>query len=414
MRKPVAFVLTLAGVIGVSLAMGTATSGCGDNWQPPRELSAQETSLVEASNQFGFGFFQELAAQSDGGNLFVSPLSVSMALGMTYNGARGTTEQGMRECLAFGDLTTGQINQGYLDLITLLTGMDSSVTLEIANSIWYRLGFEVLQEFIDVNVTFFAAVVAALDFGDSGAADTINAWVNEKTHGKIEEIVESPIDPLVVMYLINAIYFKGDWTFQFDKADTSDMIFHAPDGDKQVEMMNMKADLSVLQTEDFQAVDLAYGHGLFSMTVLLPREDKDIDDLVAELTPENWANWMGRFEEYNEMLLYLPKFELEWEDSLVNVLTALGMEAAFDPAKADFSGIDGALDLYISEVKHKTYVKVNEEGTEAAAVTSVEVSLSAAPTEIRVDRPFLFVIHDRHSGALLFMGKIVDPPSGTN
>jgi serpin B len=283
--------------------------------------------------------------------------------------------------------------------------------MEIANSIWIREGFEALQAFLDVNKTFFDAVVEVLDFSDPGAADIINAWVKEKTHQKIEEIVEKPIDAMTVMFLINAIYFKGTWTYEFDPDETAAEVFHAPGGDQTVQMMSMNVTVPYMQTEDFQAVNLPYGDELFSMVILLPKPGKDIDALVAALSDEDWANWLGAFAE-QEGDIYLPRFELEYETSLNEVLMALGMEVAFTGA-ADFTGIHPAGGLFISNVKHKTYVKVNEEGTEAAAVTSVEIGYTSAPEGfvLRVDRPFLFVIHDAHSKALLFVGKIVDPPS---
>jgi len=389
----------------------TAVACGGGNTQGPvvRDLSEIEQSLVQSSNRFGFKLLSEVVGQSDGGNVFISPLSVSIALGMTYNGTAGTTEEGMRACLEFGELTREEINQGYKDLIELLCNMDPDVTMEVANSIWYREGFEVLQSFIDAMLAFFDALVTAVDFTDPGTVDVINAWVKEKTHDKIDKILNETYADMV-MVLINAIYFKGTWTYEFDPDDTRDGTFHAPDGDQTVKMMNMHGELSYQENADFQAVDLPYGHELFSMTVFLPKGEKTVDDLIAMLTDENWSAWMGGFEE-QEIDLALPRFELEYEKTLNDVLIALGMQDAFDSMVADFSGIKPDHDMWISEVKHKTYVKVNEEGTEAAAVTSVTVVDSAAGPFMYVDRPFLFVIHDKNSKAMMFMGKIVDPPS---
>ena len=375
-----------------------------------RDLTVAEQSLVESANRFGFGLFSEVISQSDGGNVFISPLSVSLALGMTCNGARTETEVAMRTTLGFSGLTNEEINEGYRGLIDYLVNLDPRVTMEIANSIWYRQGFEVLQAFIDVNKTFFDAVVRALDFAAPGAADTINAWVADKTHGKIEEIVDSPINSDTVMFLINAIYFKGTWTYRFDKNDTSAGAFHGPDGDKTVQMMKLHGDLRYFSTPDFQAISLPYGHELFTMTIFLPGEGVDIDELAAGFTAEKWGTWMEQLV-VEEMDFSMPRFEIEYEQVLNDVLIALGMGAAFSAA-ADFTGINPAGGLFISMVKHKTYVKVNEEGTEAAAVTSVEMSKGAATyITVRVDRSFLFVIHDVHSNAMLFMGKITDPPS---
>jgi serpin B len=392
------------------LLVAVLFAACGGTQQGPnvRDLTAQEQSLAKSSNTFGFKLLSEVVAQSDGGNVFISPLSVSLALGMTYNGAAGSTEQGMRDTLSFGDLTVDEINEGYRGLIDLLTEMDPSVQMEIANSVWYRQGFEVLQTFIDALQTFFDALVTDVDFTDPGTKDAINDWVADKTHDKIKKILERT-DANMVMVLINAIYFKGTWTYQFDPDDTRDDTFRAPDGEKTVKMMKLKGELRYQRNQDFEAIDLPYGHGLFSMTLLLPAEGTSVDDLVAKLTDENWAAWMAGFQE-EEIDLYLPRFELEWEESLIDVLTALGMQDAFTPGAADFSGIKPDHQMWISEVKHKTYVKVNEEGTEAAAVTAVVVT-DSAPPYLKFDRPFLFVIHDNHSQAMLFMGKIVDPPS---
>lgn len=399
-------------IIGLVLFVLTFTIlACSSEEGPNvRDLTVAEQSLVESANRFGFELFSEVISQSDGGNVFISPLSVSLALGMTANGARNDTEAAMHATLGYSGLTAAEINEGYRGLIDYLVNLDPKVTMEIANSIWYRQGFEVLQEFIDVNQDFFDAVVRALDFAAPGAADTINAWVADKTHSKIEEIVDSPISGDTVMFLINAIYFKGTWTYQFDPADTTDETFYAPGGDKTVKMMHMHGDLSYQQNADFQAVDLPYGHELFSMSVFLPAGDQNVDDLVAKLTSTNWAAWMEGFA-VEEVELSMPRFELEYEQVLNDILIALGMGAAFSAA-ADFTGINPAGGLFISRVKHKTYVKVNEEGTEAAAVTSVEMSKGVStPVSVRIDRPFLFVIHDKHSKAMLFMGKITDPPS---
>jgi serpin B len=239
--------------------------------------------------------------------------------------------------------------------------------------------------------------------------DVINAWVAEKTHDKIDKILNETYADMV-MVLINAIYFKGTWTYEFDPQDTADGTFHAPDGDQTVKMMHMHGELSYQENADFQAVDLPYGHELFSMTVFLPKAGKSVDDIVAMLTDENWSAWMAGFN-VEELDLSLPRFELEYEKKLNDVLIALGMQDAFTPVVADFSGIKPDHDMWISEVKHKTYVKVNEEGTEAAAVTSVTVVDTAVGPFMNVDRPFLFVIHDKNSKAMMFMGKIVDPPS---
>jgi serine protease inhibitor len=284
--------------IGSSLtALGllAGLAACGGDGQGPntRPLSQDEQGLVHAANDFGFRLLEEVAAEQGQDNLFISPLSVSLALGMTYNGARGETEQAMRQTLGLGELSREQINDGYRGLIDLLCELDPKVTVEIANSIWYRDGFDVLQAFVEVNVEHFDAVVRALDFADAGAADTINAWVSEKTHGKIDEIVEPPINAATVMFLINAVYFKGDWMLQFDPEDTREQAFHGPGGARQVPMMNMHTELAYLETDRAQIVDLPYGHGLYSMTVVLPKPEVDRAELIAGLDRNRWQQWMN-------------------------------------------------------------------------------------------------------------------------
>jgi serpin B len=251
-----------------------------------------------------------------------------------------------------------------------------------------------------------------LDFSDPAAADIINGWVSLKTHGKIEEIIEPPINPLTVMFLINAIYFKGTWTYEFDKENTIDCPFYTMDGSEtNCRMMFIKSDFLYYENDKVRVIDLPYGDGLFNMAVLLPAPGIDINTFIGQLTEEDWNMWMDNLTEHT-VNLFLPKFELEYEITLNSVLNTLGMGIAFRPFEADFSNINDRPDLHISKVKHKTYVKVDEEGTEAAAVTVVEIGITSLPpgeVTMRVNRPFVFVIHENHSNTVLFMGKILQP-----
>jgi len=387
-------------------------------YTPPRALTAAEKHVVESDNKFGLRLFREIVKQEKDSNVFISPLSVSMALGMTYNGAEGATEEAMRNVLELAGLTEQEINESYRSLIDLLTQLDPQVIFEIANSIWCREGFPVKEEFININRTYFDAEVAALDFNKPDASKTINGWVDEKTHGKITEIVSDPIDPETVMFLINAIYFKGAWTCEFDEEDTREDWFTLPDGSQiRCQMMRREDEFSYLENDLFQAIDLPYGNEKFSMTVFLPKPEVDIDSLISEFNQENWDSWLGSFAS-DSGKLYFPKFTLEYKIKLNDVLTALGMGIAFDGSRADFSGIaevNPLANLYISKVLHKTFIEVNEEGTEAAAVTSVEVGITSIQPPhgfvMRVDRPFVFAIRENHSQTVLFMGKIVEPAS---
>ena len=397
-------------LLSALLIAGCSLSGPDEstNTAPPRALTAAEKQVVESDNKFGLKLFRTISDEAAGENVFISPTSVSMALGMTLNGAEGETRAAMEEALEHAGLSEAEINESYRGLIDLLTTLDPEVTLSIANSIWHDQRFAVEPDFIDTNETYFDAQVEALDFADPGAVDTINNWVSDKTRGKIETILQS-ISPQEVMFLINALYFKGTWTYEFDEAETQDEAFTQHDGTTtQVPMMHQETDLPYFETEQFQAVDLPYGDSLYSMTVLLPRDGHDVDALAADLDQEQWADWTSRFET-RAIDLKLPRFTMDYKQNLNDALTALGMGIAFNCGQADFTGINANGGLCISRVKHKTFLEVNEEGTEAAAVTLVGVdvtSIGGGPTAVHVNRPFVLAIREQHSGTLLFIGKV--------
>jgi serpin B len=401
----------------ITACVGVLAAGCGDSQGPiielPRELSVAEGKLVEADNRFAFKLFREVNEQDAGKNIFISPLSVGMALGMTYNGAAGTTREAMQETLELQGMTVEEVNQAYGSLIDLLRDLDPRVEFQLANSIWYRNTMTFEQEFLDLNAQYFDAQISALDFTNPSAANTINDWVYQNTSGRIEEIVDNPINPLTIMFLINAIYFKADWASQFDKDLTRDAPFFLEDGSQTtVEMMRHEEEVSIRYYHDWdnqvQVVDLPYGGQAYSMTILLPEDPEGIADLVEELTHDQWTGWVAALDS-TSFYVTLPKFTLEYELTMNDVLSALGMSIAFSPGSADFTNMYAPGDAYISEVKHKTFVDVNEEGTEAAAVTSVEVSLTSAPMAIDINRPFVFAIREDHSGTILFVGKMLDP-----
>ena len=378
----------------------------------PRALTPGEQQLIQADNRFAIKLLKQATADTHDTlpNLFVSPLSVAMALAMTYNGAATTTEAAMRSTLELDSMTVGEVNEANQSLIALLRGLDPHVQFQIANSIWYRLGFAVEQPFLDANRTYFNARVDSLDFTSPAAAPAIDTWVDQQTHGLIHEIVPDPLPGDALMYLINAIYFKGDWTRQFDRHLTSPRPFHLDDGSTvSVPTMTYGADVPVQRTWTPLAtvVDLSYGGEAFSMTIVLPRESVSVDSVVASLTLDDWNAWIARLDTgFNE--LYVPKFKLENNLTLNGPLASLGMGIAFSDA-ADFSHMTPGGGVKISTVKHRTYVDVNEEGTTAAAVTSVEMVPTSVPTRLMVDRPFLFALREKLSGTILFMGVIRHP-----
>jgi serpin B len=345
-------------------------------------------------------------------NLVISPLSVAMALAMTYNGAGGGTREAMQQTLQLYGMTDEEVNESFGDLIGLLTHLDGDITASIANSVWLRQGFPVNDTFLQVNHDNFDARVADLDFSDAGAADTINAWVAEQTHDKIPTIVRPPLDPQLMMLLVNAVYLKGIWTHQFDTAATAERPFHtAAGGSVSVPFMKLDADLGYHRTERYQAVELPYGEGDFSMLLVLPNRDIPIASFIDSLTVEFWNELVAGLVSGSGHV-FLPRFTTTCDLKLSGVLADLGMGVAFQPANADFSGISRQADLCLGEVIHKTYVAVDEEGTEAAAVTGVTVRLTSInPNEFTItfDRPFLFAIREQSTGSLLFLGRVMDP-----
>ena len=383
----------------------------------PRPLTAEERALADAGEAFAFDFLREVVREENPAtNIFVSPLSASMALGMALAGAEAGTFEAMRDALRLGGLGREQIGVSYRSLIDLLSSLDPAVRLEIGNSVWHREGFTLEDGYVSEVERDFLARVGALDFADPGAADVINSWVSEATDGLIDGIVDPPIDPLTMAFLINAIYFEGAWTLQFDPARTASGDFRRSDGSTvSVPFMSMSdGEFPYAQMSDYQAIELSYGGEAFAMTVVLPSEAIGIEAFVESLDAEAWAQIIAGLRE-TELLVALPKFKLEYEKNLNDVLKALGMEVAFDEAAADFSRMHRdalAMQLHITRVKQKAFVDVDEEGTRAAAVTSVEVGVTSAPPFFRADRPFLFAIRERLSGALLFTGVVRDPAAG--
>ena len=364
------------------------------------------SSVASANTKFGFKLLQDLREREPaGGNIFISPLSISIALTMTYNGAVGETERAMGGVLEIDALDLSTINNSNKALRNSLENPDPKVEISIANSIWSRQGVDLNPNFLEQNRVFFGAEIAALDFSSPQATATINEWVDTNTNGKIKKIVDR-IDPEVVLFLINAIYFKGNWQDEFDKSMTRPGVFHLPNGsEKQVQMMRREGKYPYFRGENFEATILPYGDGRVSMYIFLPNRDSNLNKFLGDLNPENWKGWISQFGNRRHNMM-LPRFKLEYEISLNDTLKALGMEIAFDRG-ANFSGIGSA--LFISEVRHKTFVEVNEEGTEAAAVTAGGIVVDSTPPDFRVDHPFFFAIYDAETETILFMGTVTEP-----
>ena len=386
----------------------------------PRALTGSESGIIEADNRFAFSLFRETLAQEPADrNVFISPVSFAMALGMAWNGAGGATRDSMSRALELDGLTPEEVNAAYQSLITLLRALDPSVTFTIANSVWYRQTMTPAPTFLDAVRTAFDATVRPLDFASPDASAAINQWVSDQTRGRITEIVPSAIPGDVIAYLINAIYFKGAWTHRFDPAQTSTGAFRLRDGSTVSVPFMHGSEIPVrVAWSDPQVLvlDLPYSRGAWSMAIVLPAVGVSIDSVVASLTQQRWNGWMAALDS-TALPVTLPRFTMRYElDSANAVLKALGMRIAFcdePPYVYDFNPMFPQAGACISRVKHKTFLEVNEEGTEAAAATSVGVGVTSVPQSFVVDRPFLLAIRERLSGTILFLGRIMNPVAGT-
>ncbi|MEA4984899.1 MAG: serpin family protein [Paludibacter sp.] len=372
----------------------------------PITLKAGMEKRVQQDNAFAFDLFRQvLISNADEKNIFISPLSVSIALGMTWNGAKGETKSEMETALKMSGMTVDQINEYYQIMLSTLPKIDPSTKLSIANSIWPKEGYPVKPDFLRVNQDYFNAEVQALDFSKPEALKTINDWCARKTNDLIKDPLEQ-IPANAIMYLINAIYFKGIWATKFDSKNTTTADFHAEGGNiVKAQMMRQETSFDYYEDESAQYLDMPYGNKAFSMTVILPRENKTTAEVVNELNTEKWNDVVDRLYP-QEVQVSLPKFKTKGKYELKDPLIQMGMRKAFDPS-ADFTGIADD-DLMISGIIHSTYCDVNEEGTEAAAVTIVEVIKDSMPEILtfNANRPFIFVIREKSTGVILFMGKM--------
>jgi len=374
-------------------------------------LTPEEQQKVRQDNLFAFQLFKQATSDLQGGqNALLSPLSISTALAMTANGAKGTTRDAIARTLKFADFDADMINEYYQKLITDLPLLDPKTDLSMANSIWYRQGFEVLPDFLDVSHKFYKAEVAALDFTDPKAPENINNWVSRNTNDKIPTIVDQ-IPDYMIMYLINAVYFKGSWEQQFDPSATRQGLFYRINSNPlETEFMQIEHTFDVAANEFVEAIELPYQNKRYSMIVLKPADGKSPSEVLSELNQENrWEDLMSGFSS-RKTKISLPKFKFSYENQLKDELTALGMGEAFSDG-ADFTGINETGAITIGEVKHKSFIEVNEEGAEAAAVTSVGIVVTSLPQiyTFNVDRPFLFAIREMSTGLILFIGQVNDP-----
>lgn len=373
-------------------------------------LTSAELDMTDVGTDFAFRFFNQVCnAETEKPNLFVSPLSASLCLSMVANGANANTLEEMKSALGFSDYSVEAINNYNRKLVNALLDLDNTTRLGIANSIWIKQGFNVLSAFTAVNREMYDAEVREVDFASSATVDAINRWCADKTNNCIKEVLdEIPEDAR--MYLLNALYFKGTWKEPFKKADTKSEYFTDASGNKStVPMMNIRKEhFMYTQNDYFSIAELPYGNEAFSMVVLLPAADKTLEDCLPQLTKKQWEEWSDALHSQT-LNLKLPKFELGYKKSLEKDMQALGMKDAFDSLKADFSKTSET-PLFVSLLEQTAYVNVNEEGTEAAAVTIAGDGVTAVgpetPVDFYVNRPFIFFIREKSTGTILFAGSV--------
>ncbi len=395
----------------IALAVALTLASCSqDNpvdKHPERNITAADQKTIANSNDFGYDLFKLVEKDNPGKNVFLSPLSVSFALGMTYNGASGSTREAFVNVLRLAGMDSIEVNDSYRNVSDILYSLDDKVKFSLANSIWYKQEYSFEKTFIDLNKKYFNAEVTALDFNSPDAAGIINKWVEENTGGKIKKLIES-VSPEMIMYLINTIYFDAPWKYKFDKTKTIDGEFINSNGETiNCKLMQNSGKFLCWRDQTVTALSLPYGNGSFRMLLLMP--EGSISDYIAGLDNSD-INAIDALLAERETDIVIPRFTMDFDVKLNDYLSAMGLSIAFDPNTADFYNMYKASDeLYISEVKHKSYVEVDEEGTVAAAATSVGIGNTATPPTYVFNKPFVFLITDTKTNTVMFIGKLEKP-----
>lgn len=379
-------------------------------------LQGVETLMVKSDQTFAFDFFAKLFNEERNDmdeNFMVSPFSLSMALAMTWNGSSGDTKQAIQNTLGMGDWSDDEVNNYFKKLKDTFEKTDPTTQLSIANSIWTNKNIEILPDFISLNKSYYNATVEAVEFGNPATVEKINQWAANNTNGLIKGVIEKT-HPNDLMYLLNALYFKGIWTSEFEVKNTSKMNFTSHNGTQtKVDMMHQNSRFNYTDDETMQLVELPYGNKAFSMMVLLPKEGKKLTDVTQVLKSENyWSNLKSRMSK-KKVDLFLPKFKTEYSKKLNDVLIDMGMGVAFDDGRADFSRMSNR-EAFISLVRQDTFIATDEVGTEAAAVTTVGITVTSLPPAdekvmFKADRPFIYIIQEKSTGSVLFMGAVKKP-----
>ena len=378
----------------------------------PISLTGDQIALISSENSFALDIFKKVVENStESENVIISPLSISSALSMTLNGANGATRDAMLAALRLNGLTPGLINNSYKDLTEALLSVDKRVLISIANSVWTEKNFVVKKPFTNILSLYYNAESKSFDITDPLVPNQVNSWIESKTNGLIKNMIDK-LDQNTVMLLINAIYFKGKWSSQFDKEKTVQGSFYKTDGAiAQVPMMKQTSEFKIFNGEGFTLAEFPYGQGNFVMDILLPEDGNGPKSIMPLINDNSLKGWISQMSERKTDVTF-PKFKYGFKKDLNNILTDMGMGIAFTD-NADFSNISD-INLLISLVKHQAFIETNEEGTEAAAATIVGISttsMPAGPYILNLDHPFLYIIRETTTNSILFMGRVSDPLS---
>ncbi|OFY63663.1 MAG: hypothetical protein A2V64_12270 [Bacteroidetes bacterium RBG_13_43_22] len=377
------------------------------------DLTEEQVALIESENSFAFDIFRKVE-ENEGSekNIIISPLSISYALSMTLNGADGTTREAMLEALRVNGITPEEINNSYKNLTEALLTVDKRVIMNIANSVWTEDRISPKQSFIDILEDFYSAESKAFSITDPEAPDKINDWIGENTNGLIKEMIDK-LEDNTVMLIINAIYFKGKWKLQFDEKDTGQEPFYKSGGiSVDVPMMNQKEDFKIFDGDGFMLAEFPYGQGNFVMDILLPDVKDGVSALLPSLTDAAFSGWIQQMGT-RETDVFIPRFKYGFKKKLKEILSDMGMAIAFTE-DADFTNITEYPPLLINDVTHQAFIETNEEGTEAAAATVVDIGLTSMPLEplvFKADHPFIYIIRETTTNSIIFMGVVTDPLS---
>lgn len=382
-----------------------------DNAKPRKDiaLSRAEEVLADGNLDFAFRLFQQVnATETQQANWIISPLSASLALGMTANGAAGNTLEEIKNTLGFGTFELAAMNSYNQKLIKELLNLDNTTRLNIANSVWLNNSLPVNDSFVDVNKDMYGALVKNIELNSSKAIETMNKWAAEQTNNAIKNVI-AKVPSGAMFYILNALYFKGTWKKPFKKSATKTERFtNADKSSAKVAMMNQQETFNYIYNDDFCIAEFPYGNEAFSMVVLLPTDKKELEKALDKLTADNWRDWYEqRYEQ--KLNVKLPRFEINYKKDLIGDMQLMGIKDVFNRETADFASLSSKSNLYLNILDQYNYIKVNEEGTEAASVTSSGGGFGANVSkkeEFYVDRPFAFMIKEKSTGTILFMGKV--------